>query len=129
MAYLLDSDVFMQASNMHYQFAFCPAFWSWIEKQNAAKRIFSIDKVLLEIEEGKFGELTPWAKARPELFLKSADLKTLESLKELGVEAQQVVQWEAESGDGSEEIEGVVRAMEVVVVEEGGEAFSALSGV
>jgi len=42
------------------------------------------------------------------------------------VEAQHVVQWQAESGDGSEEIEGVVRAMEVVIVEEGREAVCSL---
>ena len=37
----------------------------------------------------------------------------------LGVEAQQVIHVEVESGDGSFEIEGVMRAMPVVVVEEG----------
>jgi hypothetical protein len=38
------------------------------------------------------------------------------------VEAQEVVQWEAESGDGGAEFEGVMRAMPVVVVEEEREA-------
>ena len=41
----------------------------------------------------------------------------------LGVETQQVVHVELESGDGSFEIEGVVRAMPVVVVEEGVKAL------
>jgi hypothetical protein len=27
MAYLLDSDVFIQAKNLHYGFDFCPGFW------------------------------------------------------------------------------------------------------
>lgn len=31
MAYLLDSDVFIQARNLHYGFDFCPAFWDWLE--------------------------------------------------------------------------------------------------
>jgi hypothetical protein len=31
MPYLLDSDVFIQAKNLHYSFDFCPAFWDWIE--------------------------------------------------------------------------------------------------
>jgi hypothetical protein len=39
------------------------------------------------------------------------------------VEAQEVVQWEVESGDGSAEFEGVVRAVPVVVVEEEREAL------
>jgi hypothetical protein len=80
MAYILDSDVFIQASNMHYQFAFCSAFWDWIERENSAGRLFSIDWVLREIEEGKFGELVPWVKARSHLFLKSADSDTMNSL-------------------------------------------------
>jgi hypothetical protein len=39
------------------------------------------------------------------------------------VEAQEVVQWLAESGDWGAEFEGVVRTMPVVVVEEDGEAL------
>lgn len=73
MAYLLDSDVFIQASNMHYQFAFCSAFWEWIDREHVAGKILSIDRVLKEIRDGQFGELKPWAEARPSLFVKSAD--------------------------------------------------------
>jgi hypothetical protein len=73
MAYLLDSDVFIQASNMHYNFAFCSAFWAWIDREHAAGKILSIDKVLDEIAEGQYGELKPWAEARQSLFVKSAD--------------------------------------------------------
>ena len=47
----------------------------------------------------------------------------LDFADDLDVEAQQVIQGLEESGDGSEEIEGVMRAMPVVVVEEGVEAF------
>ena len=83
--YLLDSDVFMQASNLHYRFAFCSAFWDWIDREHDAGKIYSIDRVLKEIEEGKIGDLIPWAQARPTLFLKSADSKTMESLKHLGL--------------------------------------------
>lgn len=78
MAYLLDSDVFIQASNMHYQFAFCSAFWDWIDREHAAGKILSIDRVLKEIRDGLFGELKPWAEARPSLFIKSADIETSE---------------------------------------------------
>jgi hypothetical protein len=39
------------------------------------------------------------------------------------VEAQEVVQREAESGDGRAEVEGVMRAVPVVVVEKEREAF------
>jgi hypothetical protein len=43
MAYLLN--VFIQAKNLHYGFDFCPAFWDWLVENNAAKRVFSIEKV------------------------------------------------------------------------------------
>lgn len=78
MAYLLDSDVFIQASNLHYQFAFCSAFWDWIDREHATGKILSIDRVLKEIRDGLFGELKPWAEARPSLFIKSADIETSE---------------------------------------------------
>ena len=85
MAYLLDSDVFIQASNMHYQFAFCSAFWDWIDREHAAGKILSIDRVLKEIREGLFGELKPWAEARPSLFVKSADVETADRLTRLAL--------------------------------------------
>ena len=30
MRYLLDSNVFIQAKNLHYGFDFVPAFWDWL---------------------------------------------------------------------------------------------------
>ena len=45
------------------------------------------------------------------------------------MEARQVVQWEAESGDGRAEFAGVMRTMPVVVVKEEREACCALVGV
>jgi hypothetical protein len=45
MAYLLDSNVFIQAKNLHYGFDFCPVFWEWIGQSHAAGTVFSIDKV------------------------------------------------------------------------------------
>ena len=62
MAYLLDADVFIRAKNLHYGFDFCPAFWEWIVAQNAAGRLFSVEKVgdeVLAIED----ELSDWARA------------------------------------------------------------------
>ena len=70
MAYLLDANVFMQAKNLHYGFDFCPAFWDWLIASNAAKRVFSIEKVGDEIDAGR-DELAAWAEQRgPGFFLK-----------------------------------------------------------
>ncbi|MCK6480730.1 MAG: DUF4411 family protein [Planctomycetaceae bacterium] len=63
MAYLLDTNVFLQAKNLHYGLDFCPAFWDWLVKANAERRVFSIEKVGDEIAAGA-DELVPWAAAR-----------------------------------------------------------------
>jgi len=68
-AYLLDTDVFIQAKNLHYGFDFCPAFWSWIDEEYAAGTVLSIEKVGDELKAGA-DDLALWATARPEFFLK-----------------------------------------------------------
>lgn len=61
--YLLDVDVFIQAKNLHYGFDFCPAFWDWLEEQNNARRVFSVERVGDEILAGD-DELAEWARQR-----------------------------------------------------------------
>lgn len=60
MSYLLDTNVFVQAKNLHYGLDFCPGFWHWLLESNASGRVFSIDKVADEIAAGA-DELTAWA--------------------------------------------------------------------
>lgn len=79
MAYLLDSNVFMQAKNLHYGFDFCPAFWDWIDARAAQGEVLSIDKVRDELIAGD-DELSEWAEARKEFFLKP-DATVLASLR------------------------------------------------
>jgi len=79
MAYLLDSDVFIQAKNLHYGFDFCPAFWSWLEQANAAARAFSIEKVDAELQAGA-DELSQWATDRGPGFFLPPDNLVLTSL-------------------------------------------------
>jgi hypothetical protein len=70
MSYLLDSDVFIQAKNLHYGLDFCPAFWDWLIASNAKGLVFSTEKVGDEIEAGA-DELAAWAEGRgPGFFLK-----------------------------------------------------------
>ncbi len=70
MAYLLDADVFIRAKNLHYGFDFCPAFWDWLIKTNAAGKVYSIEKVDDEVQ-AVGDELADWAAARgPGFFLK-----------------------------------------------------------
>lgn len=72
MAYLLDTNVFIQAKNLHYGLDFCPAFWDWLVAENAAKKVFSIEKVEDEINGGT-DELSEWAKARGSAFFLRPD--------------------------------------------------------
>ncbi len=63
MAYLLDSNVFMQAKNLYYGLDFCPAFWEWLVVCNRAGSVSSIEKVGDEINAGG-DELAEWAAER-----------------------------------------------------------------
>jgi hypothetical protein len=65
--YLLDDDVFIQAKNLHYGFAFCPAFWDWLDRANASGLVHSIDKVAGDLQGHQDG-LAQWAATRPGLF-------------------------------------------------------------
>jgi hypothetical protein len=67
MAYLLDANVFIQAKRHYYGLDFCPAFWEWLVAENAAGRVFSIEKVADEIEAGG-DELWDWAKGQGGVF-------------------------------------------------------------
>ena len=44
MAYLLDSDVLIQAKNAHYGFDICPGFWAWIERKYQSGQAFSVER-------------------------------------------------------------------------------------
>lgn len=63
MAYLLDTNVFVEAKNRHYGFDFCPAFWEWIASANGNGRVFSIEQVRGEILRRE-DELADWAAER-----------------------------------------------------------------
>ncbi len=72
-AYILDSNVFIQAKNLHYGFDFCPAFWDWLVERNGAGEVASIEKVADELQAGD-DELAEWAAARGgEFFLPPGD--------------------------------------------------------
>lgn len=80
MAYLIDSDVFIQAKNFHYGFDFCPAFWEWVDHQHDADIVYSVERVKDELTAGG-DELSTWAGDRgPEFFL-PPDQETLPSLR------------------------------------------------
>ena len=78
--YLVDSNVFIQAKNLHYGFDFCPAFWDWLVEQNDAGRVASIEKVANELQAGE-DELAAWAAARGAGFFLPPDDAVLPALR------------------------------------------------
>lgn len=79
MTYLLDSNIFIQAKNMHYSFDFCPAFWDWLDKENESRQVFSIEKVRDELIAGD-DALADWARERGTNFFLPMDSRVLSSL-------------------------------------------------
>ena len=76
MAYLLDANVFIQAKNLQYGFDFCPAFWDWLDQQNAVNAVFSIQQVGDELEAGS-DDLADWASAHGDAFFLPPDNQVL----------------------------------------------------
>jgi hypothetical protein len=74
MSYVLDANVFMSASRLHYGFDFCPAFWDWLVAANKAKRVFSIERVATELAAGD-DALSEWASQLSHAFFVKPDAK------------------------------------------------------
>lgn len=67
--YILDSNVFIQGKNFHYQFSFCKGFWDWINSGYDNGIIFSINKVRAELLSAKKeDEARQWAEQMPKDF-------------------------------------------------------------
>lgn len=77
--YLLDTNIFIQARNLHYGFDFCPAFWEWLIDQNGSSRVASIEKVGDELQAGG-DDLSDWANARGAGFFLPPDDAVLPAL-------------------------------------------------
>lgn len=59
-AYVLDTNVFVEAARRYYAFDLAPPFWENLIRYAAKGRICSIDRVKQELERGK-DELATWA--------------------------------------------------------------------
>lgn len=74
--YLLDTNIFIQAKNLHYGFDFCPAFWDWIVREHAAGKVLSIEHVSDELQAGQ-DDLSTWSSQLDAGFFVSPDAATL----------------------------------------------------
>lgn len=60
--YLLDANVFIEASRRYYAFDLAPPFWESLVHHASNGRVRSVDRIKKELERGK-DELAKWAKS------------------------------------------------------------------
>ena len=80
--YLLDSNVFIQAKNLHYGFDFVPGFWDWLIRENQRGDVASVEKVADELRAGG-DELSEWAEAQGESFFLTPDSTVIPALNQV----------------------------------------------
>ena len=70
MAYLLDTNVFIQANKLHYGLDFCPAFWEWLDRESQATgpEVFDALPVV-----ARWAQSRPYTEAAINTFLQEAD--------------------------------------------------------
>jgi predicted nucleic acid-binding protein len=73
--YLLDSNVFISAKNLHYGMDFVPAFWEWLRETHKDGRVYSVQMVCAELVGGA-DELAQWAGVQPQTFFIEPDSQT-----------------------------------------------------
>jgi hypothetical protein len=79
MAYLIDSDVLIEAKDRHYGFDFCPGFWAWLVREREVGNVFSVEKIHEELT-ASHDELSTWAEAQGPGFFLVPDGATTSSL-------------------------------------------------
>lgn len=68
MAWLLDTNVLVNAKRDYYGFEFCPGFWDWLDIASADGRVASIEAVYDELVD--YGDqLSEWARDHRSFFL------------------------------------------------------------
>jgi predicted nucleic acid-binding protein len=91
--FLFDTNVFIQAKNLHYQFSFCKGFWDWVGSGHAHGLFYSSKKVYAELLDGRAeDEARIWAKSVPSsFFLEDA------KVEEVMGHYSQVIRWAYQS--------------------------------
>jgi Domain of unknown function (DUF4411) len=78
-AYLIDSNVLIQAKNGPYGFDFHPGFWEWLIDANTNGVLYSVAKVAEELRDGG-DELADWVRDRDDSFFLAPDDRVVASL-------------------------------------------------
>lgn len=80
--YLLDANVFMEASRLYYAFDIAPGFWDWLRDDTLIDQVGSVVAIKDEITSGK-GDLVSWATALPATFWMADDDDVVRAMTEL----------------------------------------------
>lgn len=83
MAYLLDTNIFIDAKNRYYRPKVCPGFWDWLIQANGTDNVYSIDRVYDELTEDSDHEVSVWAKQNSEDFFLPVDEDVLPALQSI----------------------------------------------
>ncbi len=82
--FLLDANVFIQASRLYYAPDIAPTFWEWLREQHEKGNIASIARIRDEIDDGKGpGHLKDWAASLPTSFWIRPDAHTPDAMARL----------------------------------------------
>jgi hypothetical protein len=82
-AYVLDANVFIEASRRYYAFDLAPVFWENLIRYAQEDKIKSIDRVKQELDRGK-DELSEWANHDfHEAFVSTNDSSVINVFKEI----------------------------------------------
>lgn len=81
--FLLDANVFINASRLYYSPDIAPTFWQWLAAEHIKGNIGSIVRVRQEIDDGTAGPLKTWAAGLPASFWLSPDSHAPSSMAQL----------------------------------------------
>lgn len=85
MAYLLDSNVFIEAKNRYYAFDICPGSWDWLRAAHESGRVFSVEAVKQELT-GRRDDLSEWVQSLPSTFFLPATAADMPSLSTISTQ-------------------------------------------
>ena len=81
--FLLDSNVFIEASRLYYSARIAPSFWTWLAEQHFEGNVGSVPLVKKEILDGTPGPLTDWARGLPAGFWIEPEQSAVSKMKEV----------------------------------------------
>lgn len=81
--FLLDSNIFIEASRTYYSPNISLDFWDWLAAKHLEGQVASIPEVKDEILDGKSGHLTTWVGGLPQSFWLKPDQQTVTSMTAL----------------------------------------------